>query len=202
MRESVLERLVPLVQVLLASCWLCRRNEAIEDSDESMNMLNIDDTDDIDASKDYATLHCHAVISKLKNEVFIYVPLGSMLDLSGTAFLQVSEADVLSFKRCDLPSLCIKYFLRFFVCCHVLAPVLICILFATSSMANPQNSEFSIPISSIHPLAVVLLKCGFWHRRWRGLQAQVPRFLMTTTSFKDFEVDSRLFTRRIPSLLS
>lgn len=48
----------------------------------------------------------------------------------------------------------------------------------------------------------VALKCGFWHLRWRGLQAQVPRFLMTTTSFKDFEVDSRLFTICIPSLLS
>ena len=64
-------------------------------------------------------------------------------------------------------------------------------------------SEFSVPISSIHPLAVVLpwnVVSGTW--RWRGLQAQVPRFLMTTTSFKDFEVDSRLFTIRIPSLLS
>ena len=48
----------------------------------------------------------------------------------------------------------------------------------------------------------VAMKRGFWHRRWRGLQAQVPRFLTTTTSFKNFEVDSSVFAIRIPSVLS
>lgn len=122
MRESVLERHVPLVQVLLASCWLCRRNKAIEDSDESMNMLNID----IDASKDYATLHCHGVLSKLKKRgVLRSSPfhLGRCRTLCQAPPFSKSrrQQDVLSF----------------------MAPVLICILFATLSMANPQN--FRIP---------------------------------------------------------
>lgn len=133
MRESVLERHVPLVQVLLASCWLCRRNEAIEDSDESMNMLKIDD---IDASKDYARLHCHGVISKLKKRGILRnspFHLGQCWTLlSGTAVLQVSEA----VRRFEFHGTC--------------AYLLLCL------WQTRKISEFSVPISSIHPLAVVL----------------------------------------------
>lgn len=126
-----------------------------------------------------------------------YVPLGSMLDsLSGTAFLQVSEA-VRRFEFQTVPSGRLVGITLWHLCLFA------SYIFATLSMANPQNFRILRPNIFCSSLGCcVALKCGFWHRRWRGLQAQVPRFLMTTTSFKDFEVDSRLFTIRIPSLLS
>ena len=142
-----------------------------------MNMLKIDD---IDASKDYARLHCHGLISKLKKRGILRnspFHLGQCWTLlSGTAVLQVSEA----VRRFEFHGTCAYLLLCLWQNFRIFRPHIFC-----SSLG-----------------CCVALKCGFWHRRWRGLQAQVPRFLMTTTSFKDFEVDSRLFTIRIPSLLS